>query len=114
MSSDKARSTAAVAQITVVVPTRNRPRFLTGLLNYLTFTRFPFRTVVLDAGDDESRPLVQKVVNERSRNLDLHYHRALFVDSDRSSIRFYKQIAELISSIDSPYVGILATRSLCR
>ena len=94
--------------VTVIIPTRNRATYLRVLLNYLNHTALPFRIVVLDAGDPELSQKIKENIGDWSGQLDVRYEKAITVDSPRSSIRFYQQLAALLPSIETPYVGVLA------
>ena len=103
-----AHSGSLARLVTVIIPTRNRATYLRVLLNYLNHPGLPFRIVVLDAGDPELSQKIKENIGDWSGQLDVRYEKAITVDSPRSSIRFYQQLAALLPSIESPYVGVLA------
>jgi len=88
--------------LTIIIPTKNRPNFLTRLLNFYFSQKIRFKIIIADSSDESDRAINETIVNHTKSELAIDYH--LFP----SDMEIFDKLIETLSLVESRYVLINA------
>ena len=89
----------ASAQLTILLPLKDRVPFTDRWLAYAATAPLPYRILVADGGADQS--VAQTVAQHRSRGLGVEYARYPY---DRTYADYYAKLADALSRVTTPFV----------
>lgn len=89
--------------LTLVLPLKGRTDFSLRIMEYLDQTRFPFKLIIADGGDDDG---VGKILSgaENFPNVDFRYLRYPF---DKAYSDYYRKMVSALSEVRTPYVSLI-------
>ena len=96
-----------IPSLTILIPTRNRSRFVARLLHYFRNVGCPFPIVVADSSSPSEAEATGRYVASFATDLDVGHVR--FPDSGEISLVFTK-IWRTLSTIDSRYAAVCADK----
>ena len=87
------------AQLTILLPLKDRVAFTRRWLAYAASVGLPFRILIADGGSDDS--VVEIADASRTAGLDVEYHRYPF---DRTYADYFVKLADALSRVTTPFV----------
>lgn len=89
--------------LTLVLPLKGRAEFTFRIMEFLDRSKFPFKLIIADGGDNEA---VSKVLSreENFPNVDYRYIKYPF---DESYSHYYRKMVSALSEVRTPYVSLI-------
>ncbi len=87
-------------KIGIIVPTMDRPDFVTRQLNYYANLKSPHAIYIADSSNEENAQIIKKEVNRLGNKLDINYQPSPVGDS-------IKSILQLLESVKEKYVSFI-------
>ena len=87
------------ANLTILLPLKDRVPFTQRWLAYAASARLPYRILIADGGADDA--VAQTVAENKSQGLDVDYVRYPF---DRTYADYYAKLADALSRVTTPFV----------
>lgn len=89
--------------LTLVLPLKGRPEFTFRIMEYLDKSKFPFKLIIADGGDDEQVSNALSLAGNFS-NIDYRYIKYPF---DESYSHYYQKMVSVLSEVRTPYVSMI-------
>lgn len=86
--------------LTVVIPTKNHPGFLSRLLAYFQGQNFEWPLVIADSSDTEHAPEIRRAIDSVGSRLKLEHR------SYKSDVRVIDKLKDVLWLVDTPYTAL--------
>ena len=94
--------------LTVVIPTKNRPDFLSRLLHYYADTRSPYSILIGDSSDPEILEETQSVIQDFRGTLQVNHRSYPTYEGYPSDLGLTETLSDLLEHVATKYVVLVA------
>lgn len=93
--------------LTIVMPTRNRPKLLRTQMDYFRKAGLKHELLLVDGSDDAYFAETEAGLRSWSEGLNVRHLRAVRVDSDFATKRIWTQMIAGLEEVDTPFASVL-------